>query len=101
MRHRTFFVFIAALIVLLVRTFTDSDGIFKSAAWLVEICSGIVVITICHWARKAYLDYGKDSDLRTQFANADANHRLIAIAIFFLAFALVFSGRANAQDVQT
>lgn len=100
-RHRTWFVFFAALTVLLVRTFTDTDGIFKSAAWIVEACTGIVVLTLCHWARKAYLDYGDDTDMRQLFAKAQPGHALVAIAIFFLAFALVFSGRANAQDLRT
>lgn len=101
MRHRTFFIFVAAVAVLLLRTFTASDGVWKTLAWLIGLSEGIVLIRLLHWARKAYLDYGPDSDMRTLFRQADPGLRLVAIAIFFLAFALVFSPRANAQDLRT
>ncbi|MCA0214664.1 MAG: lytic murein transglycosylase [Proteobacteria bacterium] len=101
MRKRTFFIFVMAVVVLLVNTFSSSDGIFKSAAWLIYLARGIVVLTIVHWARKAYLDYGDSTDLRKLFAAADPGRALIAIAIFFLAFATIFASAANAQDIRT
>jgi hypothetical protein len=101
MRHRTFFVFVAAIAVLVLRTLTDTNGLWKTMAWLVGLSEGIVVITLIHWARKAYLDYGDHTDMRTLFRQADPGLRLVAIAIFVLAFALVFSPRASAQDLRT
>jgi hypothetical protein len=101
MRHRTLFVFVAALAVLVLRTLTDTNGVWKTMAWLVGLSEGIVVITLIHWARKAYLDYGESTDMRTLFRQADPGLRLVAIAIFVLAFALVFSPRASAQDLRT
>lgn len=107
MRKRTFFIFVMALVVLIVNTLSSADGVFKSAAWLIVLARGIVVLTVIHWARKAYLDYGLDTDLRRLFKKAGdeptglgAAGALIAIAIFFLAFATVFASSANAQDLR-
>ncbi|MGE4241734.1 hypothetical protein [Ramlibacter sp.] len=104
-RHRTWFVFVAALAILLVRMLTDTGGLAKSAAWLIEVCTGIALVTICHVARKAYLDYGAHTDMRKLFATAagtpnGAGLALVAIAIFFLGFALIFSPRAAAGELE-
>lgn len=101
-RHRTVFVIFAAVLALGLRIFTDPDnGIFKTLAFLIGLSEAFVVVALVHWARKAYLDYGRDTDMRTLFKLASPGQALIAIAVMFLAFALIFSSRANAQDLRT
>jgi hypothetical protein len=102
MRHRSLLVIVAAVLALVLRVVTDPDGgLFKTASFLIALAEAFVVISLVHWARKAYLDYGRDTDMRSLFKIASPGHALIAIAIFFLAFAVIFSSRANAQDVRT
>lgn len=102
LRHRTLLVVVAAVLALVLRVVTDPDGgFYKALSFLISLSEAFIVIAVVHWARKSYLDYGKDADMRTLFKTASPGHALIAIAVFFLAFAVIFSSRANAQDLHT
>lgn len=101
-RHRTILVIFAAVLALFLRVITDPEaGLYKALALLIHLSEAFIVLAMVHWARKAYLDYGRDADMREAFKVAPAGHKLIAIALMFVAFAVIFSSRASAQDLRT
>lgn len=102
LRHRTLVVIVAALVALALRVVTDPDGgVFKTLSFLIALSESFIVLSLVHWARKGYLDYGKDTDMKSLFRMASPGQALIAIAIFFLSFSVIFASRASAQDVRT
>jgi hypothetical protein len=104
-RHRTLFVWIAPLAVLVLMWLTDPANGAQTEIWLIKVVSAVVAGVFGHWADKAIFDY-PEADRQSLFAKAGedatgAGLALVARAIFFLALMLLFMGQVRAQDVRT
>ena len=104
-RNRSLFLFWGAAAVVAASFRSDPDGGMATILGGLAIAQGVWAIAAAHIARKALLDY-PEANVQGLFAVArqhaiGAGLALIAVAIFFVGFLLVFAPRAHAGELPT
>jgi hypothetical protein len=103
--HRPLFLLGGALVAGWFSYISDPDHGLSTALGILALLQGIWALAASHWARKAYFGYQSDAaDLETLFLKArehpiGAGLALIALAIFFCGFLVVFAPRAHAAEL--
>ena len=101
LRHRWLFLVAGSIIAFGLSLYSDPDHGIATALGITGLFQGIWAVAAAHYSRKWVLDY-PEANQRLLFSKAaesptGAGLALVALAIAFLAFALIFSPRAHAQ----
>lgn len=102
-RHRSWFLFGGSAIALGLSLWSDPDHGFSTALGGLSLIQGVWAVAAAFWAHKLLFDY-PEADKRTLIRKASegtvgAGLALIALSIVFVGLLMVFSPRAQADDL--